>query len=46
MGDEIYKIKAKKGRLWIEILNKSYKEDLKIKKNVVSLVFTLLSQKI
>ena len=32
MGDEIYQIKAKKERLWIEILNKSYEEDLKIKK--------------
>ena len=31
MGDEIYQIKAKKERLWIEILNKSYEEDLKIK---------------
>ena len=31
MGDEIYQIKTKKERLWIEILNKSYEEDLKIK---------------
>ena len=30
MGDDIYKIKAKKERLWMEILNKSYEEDLKI----------------
>ena len=45
MGDEIYQIKAKKERLWIEILSKSYEEDFKIKK-MVSLVFLLLSQKI
>ena len=30
MGDKIHQIKAKKERLWIEILNKSYEEDLKI----------------
>ena len=29
MGYEIYQIKAKKERLWIEILNRSYEEDLK-----------------
>ena len=46
MGDDIYKIKAKKERLWMEILNKSYEEDFKIKKNVLFLVFTLLSKKI
>ena len=31
MGYEIYQIKAKKERLWIEILNRSYEEDLKKK---------------
>ena len=35
MGYEIYQIKAKKERLWIEILNRSYEEDSKIKKNSI-----------
>ena len=35
MGDEIYQIKAKKEPLWIEILNISYEEDLKIKKKSI-----------
>ena len=30
---EIYKINNEKRRLWIEVLNTSYTEDLKIKKN-------------
>ena len=35
IGYEIYQIKAKKERLWIEILNRFYEEDLKKKKNSI-----------
>ena len=34
-GDEIDKFNAKKQRLWVEILNKSYEFKLEIKKNSV-----------
>ena len=30
-GDEIYKFNANKQRLWVEILNKSYKDNLRLK---------------
>ena len=45
-GDEIYGINNDKTRLWVEVLNTSYTEDLKIKEKIVSLVFSLLNQKI
>ena len=32
-GDEIHQINAKKQRLWIEILNKSYEKNLVVEKN-------------
>ena len=32
-GDEIHEFNAKKQHLWVEILNKSYEDNLKIKKN-------------
>ena len=44
-GDEIYGINNEKKRLWVEVLNTSCTEDLKIK-TLVSLVFSLLNQKI
>ena len=34
-GDEIFEIDGDTQRLWIEILSKSYNEDIKIKKNTV-----------
>ena len=44
MGYEIYQIKAKKERLWIEILNKSDEEDLKIKKKKNSILGFLVTE--
>ena len=34
-GHEIYEVNNKKKRLWIELLNTSYTEDLKIEKNSI-----------
>ena len=34
-GDEIFEINGETQRLWIEILNKSYNEPIKISKNTV-----------
>ena len=42
MGYEIYQIKAKQERSWIEILNRSYEEDLKIKKKNSILGFLVI----